>query len=103
MKEDVSNLQDLMKAEQSMYQTSNQALKLAMDAHTDELHHASSQDDLKDFDTKLAMNEELKSFDMKAQEYEDTVLKDATKQDEKASKKKNVKGVAFEWMIPDEK
>ena len=79
-----------MQDEQSMYQTSNQALKLAMDAHTEELHQSSNNDELKQFDAKLNTNEELKAFDMKAQEYENSVVKDAAEQEVKAtaSKKK---------------
>ena len=79
-----------MQDEQSMYQTSNQALKLAMDAHNEERHQSSNNDELKQFDAKLNTNEELKAFDMKAQEYENTVVKDAAEQEVKAtaSKKK---------------
>ncbi|KAL7530516.1 hypothetical protein ACHAXR_007317 [Thalassiosira sp. AJA248-18] len=79
LKQDVSSLHSLLQIEQSMYQTSNQALKLAMDAQNGELHHSSTNDELKEFDRKLSTNEELKEFDKKAQEYEKTVMKDAAK------------------------
>lgn len=80
----MSTLQNLMQIEQSMYQTSNQALKLAMEAQNDERQRSSSNEDLKDFDEKLSTNEELKAFDKKAQEFEDTVVKDAAKMPRKS-------------------
>lgn len=74
MKEEVTSLQDLMAIEQSMYQASNQALKLAMDAK--EVQLSPGLDDLRDFDTKLSTNEELKEFDKKAKEFQDTIMKE---------------------------
>lgn len=82
LKGEVSTLQNLMQIEQSMYQTSNQALKLAMEAQNDEWRRSSTNEDLKDFDNKLSTSEELKAFDRKAQEFEDTVVKDAAKMSE---------------------
>lgn len=73
LKQEVTNLQTLMQIEQSMYQTSNQALKLAMDAQSEEHHHSFSNEQLKDFDEKLSTSEELKAFDKKAQEFDATV------------------------------
>lgn len=66
-----------MQIEQSMYQASNNALKLAVDAQNEGLHQAASQSDLKDFDRKLSTSDELKAFDRKSREYEDTVVRDA--------------------------
>lgn len=72
-----------------MYQTSNQALKLAMEAQSEEWQHSSTNEEFKEFDQKLSTNEELKAFDKKAQEYEDTVVKDATSIPKEASKETN--------------
>ena len=83
-----------MHDEQAMYQTSNKALKLAVDAH--ELQHPSGNEELKDFDQHLATNEELKAFDKKALEYENTVVKDQQEQE-------SSKGFAFEWGIQGKK
>ena len=74
LKQGVSNLQDLMEMEQSMYHTSNQVLKLAIDAHHNELQHASTNEQLKEFDDRLSIQEELKAFDKKAMEYEEIVM-----------------------------
>ncbi len=62
-----------MQIEQSMYQTSNHALKLVIDARQDEMQHASSHEELKEFDERLSIHEELKAFDKKAKEYENMV------------------------------
>mmetsp|Transcript_16469 Transcript_16469/g.34790 ORF Transcript_16469/g.34790 Transcript_16469/m.34790 type:complete len:369 (+) Transcript_16469:489-1595(+) len=107
LKEEVSTLHSLMQIEQSMYQTSNQALKLTMDAQNEELHHSSNVDELKDFDTKLSTSEELKEFDKKAQEFKDTVGKDATKVAKKNnddSKKTNRSSRVFRYLrlVPEE-
>ncbi len=59
--------------EQSMYHTSNHVLKLAIDAHHDEMQHVSTHDQLKEFDERLSIHEELKAFDKKAMEYEEIV------------------------------
>ena len=84
-----------MQDEQVMYQTSNKALKLAVDAH--ELKHPSGNEELKNFDQHLATNEELKAFDKKAQEYENTVVKDQQEQE-------SSKGFALEsWGIQGKK
>ena len=93
LKQEVSNLQSLMQIEQSMYQTSNQALKLAMEAQTDELQHTTSTEELKDFDNKLSTNEQLKAFDKKAQEYENTVVKEEA--EAKASMEQEKKDADF--------
>ena len=79
LKEEVTNLQSLMQIEQSMYQASNEALRLAMDAKDQGREHATMQNDLATFDSELSTSEELKQFDKKAQEYEDTVLKESNK------------------------
>ena len=73
LKQGVSNLQDLMHMEQSMYHTSNHVLKLAIDAHHDEMQHASIHEELKEFDERLSIQEELKAFDKKAMEYDEIV------------------------------
>jgi len=77
-----------------MYQTSNKALKLAVDAH--ELQHPSGNEELKNFDQHLATNEELKAFDKKAQDYENTVVKDQQEQESST-------GFALEWGIQGKK
>lgn len=71
LKQGVSNLQDLMQMEQSMYHTSNHVLKLAIDAHHDEMQHVSTHEQLKEFDERLSIQEELKAFDKKAMDYEE--------------------------------
>lgn len=76
LKEEVANLQSLVQIEQSMYQASNEALRLAMDAKDQEMEQSKMQNDLATFDSKLSTSEELKQFDKKAQEYEDTVVKE---------------------------
>jgi len=78
LKRGVSNLQDLMEMEHSMYHTSNQVLKLAIDAHHNEMQHASTNEQLKEFDDRLSIQEELKAFDKKAMEYEEIVIEAAT-------------------------
>lgn len=84
-------LKNLLQIEQSMYQTSNQALKLAMDAQSEEMQHTSTIEELKDFDHKLSTHEELKEFDKKAQDYENTVMKDAAKLSTTAEKSETTK------------
>lgn len=86
LKDEVHTLKNLLQIEQSMYQTSNQALKLAMDAQSEEMQHTSTIEELKDFDQKLSTHEELKQFDKKAQDYENTVMKDAAKLSKTAEK-----------------
>lgn len=75
LKQGISNLQDLMQMEQSMYHTSNHVLKLAIDAHHDEMQHVSTHEQLKEFDERLSIQDELKAFDKKAMDYEE-ILKD---------------------------
>ncbi len=62
-----------MRMEQSMYHASNHALKLAIDAHHDEMQHTSTHEELKEFDERLSIQEELKAFDKKAMEYDEIV------------------------------
>jgi len=83
LKDEVSTLQSLMQIEQSMYQASNQALKLAVDAQHEGLQHSSNKMDLKDFDSKLSTHDELKAFDKKAQEFEEAIRKDAVMKESK--------------------
>lgn len=83
LKEEVANLQSLVQIEQSMYQASNEALRLAMDAKDQEMEQSKMQNDLATFDSKLSTSEELKQFDKKAQEYEDTVLKESNEAKER--------------------
>ena len=94
LKQEVNSIQNMMQIEQSMYQTSNQALKLAMDAQSDEMHISSASDELKDFDQKLSTHEELKAFDKKASEYEDTIMKEAAEMLSEESKKAHE-----DWML----
>lgn len=70
LKEELSHAQSLLLIEQAMYQTSNQALKLAMDAQNQELQHARTKD-------KESTIEELKKFDKKSQEF-GRMLKEST-------------------------
>ena len=76
LKEEVANLQSLMQIEQAMYQASNEALRLAMDTKDPGTERSKKQNDLKT-DSKLSTSEELKQFENKAQEYEDTVVKES--------------------------
>ena len=92
LKEEVSTLQSMMQIEQSMYQTSNEALKLVMDAQNEQLYQSSSTDELKGFDHKLSTNEELEAFDKKAEDYDNTVVKDAEKQKSKSGES------IFDWF-----
>ena len=76
LKEEVANLQSLMQIEQAMYQASNEALRLAMDTKDPGTEQSKKQNDLKT-DSKLSTSEELEQFENKAQEYEDTVVKES--------------------------
>lgn len=61
----VSDLNDMIQMEQSMYRTSNQALKLALDA-SQQLHQAN------DDHQELALKD-LENFDKMSGEFHDTV------------------------------
>ena len=59
-----------MQIEQSMYQTSNQALKLAMNAQTQELQHVRDHQEKGHADV---IEQQLKEFDDMANDYKETV------------------------------
>lgn len=69
LENEVSNLQNMMQIEQSMYQTSNQALKLALDAQNQQLQHVNDNSNSK-------ATADLKAFDRIASEFGDTVGKE---------------------------
>ena len=95
LKQEVSTLQNMMQIEQSMYQASNHALKLAMEAQGEELQHSSTSDALKDFDATLSTHEELREFDRKAKAYAETVVEDEKRM---AKKEKKETSTPEKWL-----
>mmetsp|Transcript_12915 Transcript_12915/g.26248 ORF Transcript_12915/g.26248 Transcript_12915/m.26248 type:complete len:480 (-) Transcript_12915:178-1617(-) len=76
LKQEVSTLQDLMQLEQTMYQTSNYALKLAMDAQMQELERLDSNingGNDNDNGSGDSIEEQLKAFDEKARQFQESV------------------------------
>ena len=74
-----------------MYQTSNQALNLVVEAQNEELKHARTAET-----AKHSTEDELKEFDIKAKEY-DEAMKEAK---EKEVKKKNKgSGTPHKWIF----
>ena len=73
LKEELAHIKSLLRDEQSMYQTSNQALNLVLEAQTEELKHAkaAAMDNIEANQHSTA--EELEKFDIKAKEYEDSM------------------------------
>ena len=61
-----------MQIEQSMYQTSNQALKLAVDAQKQQLQYANERE--------VSAVKDLKDFDKMSDEYNETVGREMTTQ-----------------------
>ncbi len=72
MNQELSTLQDLMQLEQTMYQTSNYALKLAMDAQKQELERLDSIDDGDD-GRGDSIEEQMKALDEKAKQFRESV------------------------------
>ncbi|KAL7451279.1 hypothetical protein ACHAWC_003101, partial [Mediolabrus comicus] len=72
LKEELAHIKSLLRDEQSMYQTSNQALNLVLEAQTEELKHAkaAAMDNIEANQHSTA--EELEKFDIKAKEYEES-------------------------------
>ena len=72
LREELIHVQNLLQDEQSMYQTSYQALNLVVEAQNEELKHvrtsAAAATTAKD-----STMEELKEFDIKAKEYDETM------------------------------
>lgn len=73
LRHEVSTLQNLMNMEQSMYQTSNQALKLTVDAQKQQLQYANERE--------ATAVKDLKDFDKMAEEYKETVGREITSQE----------------------
>ena len=73
LKEELAHIKSLLRDEQSMYQTSNQALNLVLEAQTEELKHAkaAAMDNIEANQHSTA--EELEKFDIKAKEYEESM------------------------------
>jgi hypothetical protein len=69
LKEELAHIQSLLQDEQSMYQTSNQALNLVVEAQNEELKHARAAST--QYSTTVV--DELKEFDIKAKEYEEAM------------------------------
>ena len=90
LQDKVSELQNLMHDEQSMYQTSNQALKLALDAQNQQLmlntNHSSQASALKD----------LKDFDKMTNDFEQTVVKDMAAQKAAGIVEDDVRSIVYE-------
>lgn len=89
LKDEVSNLQNLMQIEQSMYQTSNQALKLTVDAQKQQLQYAN-------LESKESAVNDLKEFDKMASEYEQTVGKEIDRQKAAGIVEDDVKSIVYE-------
>jgi biopolymer transport protein ExbB/TolQ len=74
LKEELAHIQSLLQDEQSMYQTSNQALNLVVEAQHEELKHARAAAAAATHST----TDELMEFDIKAKEY-DEAMKESKK------------------------
>ncbi|KAL7505924.1 hypothetical protein ACHAXN_004027 [Cyclotella atomus] len=86
----VSDLNDMIQMEQSMYQTSNQALKLALDASR-QLHHANDERQ------EMALKD-LEEFDKMSDEFHDTVGREMNIAAQKAAgvMEDDVKSIVYE-------
>lgn len=86
----VSDLNDMIQMEQSMYQTSNQALKLALDASR-QLHHANDERQ------EMALKD-LEEFDKMSDEFHDTVGREMNIAAQKAAGvvEDDVKSIVYE-------
>mmetsp|Transcript_23124 Transcript_23124/g.48363 ORF Transcript_23124/g.48363 Transcript_23124/m.48363 type:complete len:291 (-) Transcript_23124:248-1120(-) len=90
LKQEVSTLQDLLQMEQSMYQASNRALHLAVDAQSSCVSTESTSCEGEKGDDTI--EKQLKEFDEKANEYEKS-LHSSKKQDER--KRPNLFGLMW--------
>ena len=90
LREELVHVQNLLRDEQSMHQTSNQALNLVVEAQNEELKHARSA-----AGAKHSTEDELKEFDIKAKEY-DEAMKEVK---EKEVKKKKGSGAPHKWIF----
>lgn len=80
LKEELAHVQELLQDEQAMYQASNQALNLVVEAQNEELKHARAANT--NIKQQRSTEDELKEFDVLAKQY-DEALKEA-KQMEKS-------------------
>jgi len=86
LKEELVHVQSLLQDEQAMYQTSNQALNLVVEAQNEELKHARTAASTTDTEGQQhSTTDELKEFDIKAKEY-DEAIKESKAEEVKASK-----------------
>eukprot|EP00574_Skeletonema_japonicum_P013862 CAMPEP_0201716088 /NCGR_PEP_ID=MMETSP0593-20130828/2122_1 /ASSEMBLY_ACC=CAM_ASM_000672 /TAXON_ID=267983 /ORGANISM="Skeletonema japonicum, Strain CCMP2506" /LENGTH=636 /DNA_ID=CAMNT_0048205771 /DNA_START=44 /DNA_END=1954 /DNA_ORIENTATION=- len=83
LKEELAHVQSLLQDEQSMYQTSNQALNLVVEAQNEELKHARAATATAEGEHDSTMDE-LKEFDIKAKEYDEAIKESKVKEVEKS-------------------
>lgn len=95
LKEELVHVQSLLQDEQSMYQTSNQALNLVVEAQNEELKHARAATTNTQGHQHSTMDE-LKEFDIKAKEYEEAIKE--SKEVEK-SDNANASTPPHEWIF----
>jgi hypothetical protein len=86
----VSELQNLMHDEQSMYQTSNQALKLALDAQNQQLRHNANDS------SRGSALKDLEDFDKMTNDFEQTILTDMAAQKAAGVVEDDVRSVVYE-------
>jgi len=95
LKEELVHVQSLLQDEQSMYQTSNQALNLVVEAQNEELKHARAATTNTQGHQHSTMDE-LKEFDIKAKEYDEAIKE--SKEVEK-SDNANASTPPHEWIF----
>ena len=79
----------MMQMEQSMYQTSNQALKLALDAKNQQLQHANDE-------RQASAIKDLHEYDKMADDFEQTVAKDMAVQRAAGIVEDDVRSIVYE-------
>mmetsp|Transcript_16401 Transcript_16401/g.24799 ORF Transcript_16401/g.24799 Transcript_16401/m.24799 type:complete len:607 (-) Transcript_16401:290-2110(-) len=92
LKEELVHVQSLLQDEQSMYQTSNQALNLVVEAQNEELKHARAATTNTQGQQHSTMDE-LKEFDIKAKEYDEAI-----KESKEVEKSDNASTPPHEWI-----
>ncbi|KAK1746080.1 hypothetical protein QTG54_002687 [Skeletonema marinoi] len=93
LKEELVHVQSLLQDEQSMYQTSNQALNLVVEAQNEELKHARAATTNTQGHQHSTMDE-LKEFDIKAKEYDEAI-----KESKELEKSDNASTPPHEWIF----
>jgi len=93
LKEELVHVQSLLQDEQSMYQTSNQALNLVVEAQNEELKHARAATTHTQGQQHSTMDE-LKEFDIKAKEYDEAI-----KESKEVEQSGNASTPPHEWIF----